>query len=73
MISLRMRNLKLWYACSTGENSLKVPVPPPKSGAKHRKKSKMQPPPSVQPNYTYDDPGMGRYLDDAYRWNAGRN
>ena len=33
----------------------------------------MQPPPSMQPNYAYDDPGMGRYLDDSFRWNAGLN
>ena len=64
---------KSWLDFSAGDNSLKEPAPPPKSGGKHRKKSKMQPPHSMQPNYTYDDPGMGRYLDDAFRWNAGPN
>ena len=51
--------------------ALQDPAPPTKSGSKHRKKSRMQPPQSVQPNFTYDDPGMGRYLDDSFRWNAG--
>ena len=62
---------------ASGDGSLRDVVLPPKSGASRRKKSKAPqtplPPPSRQPNYAYDDPGMGRYLDDAFRWNTGPN